>query len=126
MNEKNVAVVRAIGAGERKLGESADAIAATAPEGFDVSKRGAVADLVFAWLGVDKDSAPKQMDANKNKTDFGRGFGSLVSAVKSRLKDDGETTTVLRVTLSGEGGGSTTIPTDHALYAELVSLIVGE
>lgn len=43
--------------------------------------------------------------------------------IKALLKGDEAKPAVLRVTLSGEGGGSTTIPTDHPLYAELVALI---
>lgn len=40
-------------------------------------------------------------------------------------KADPDPTPVLRVTLSGTGGGSATIPTDHTLYAALVALVTG-
>lgn len=33
---------------------------------------------------------------------------------------------VLRVSLSGEGGGSTVVPNDHPLYADICALLAGE
>lgn len=83
---KNVATVRAIGAGERKLGETADEIVAANPD----ATREDATELVWAFVGG-KDGAPAQMDRSKQKTDFGRGFGSLVSAVRNRLTVKGDT-----------------------------------
>lgn len=83
---KNVATVRAIGAGERKLGETADAIVSGNPD----ATREQATELVWAFVGG-KETAPPQMDRSKQKTDFGRGFGSLVSAVRARLTVKGDT-----------------------------------
>lgn len=92
----NATVVRAIGAGERKLGETADMLAERAVseisdiDYFDSKSCAAAATAtVRAWLGDDADE--RQMNPDKSKTDFGRGFGSLVSAVKGRLKVAGAT-----------------------------------
>jgi hypothetical protein len=90
MNDSRIALVRAIGSGELKKAVAADEIAATAPEGFDASQRGAVAELVREWLGVTIETMPKQ-SKGQDKTPFGAGFGLLVSAVKSRLVEKGDT-----------------------------------
>lgn len=65
-------------------------------------------------------------DSQKRDTDYGTAHGSLVTAIKRALKDDSPSAPVMRVTLSGEGGGSTTVASDHPLYASLLALIAGE
>lgn len=89
----NAQIVRAIGAGERKLSEVADVLVTHANPNLGYGdKKIAAAEstrIVRAWLGDDADQ--RQMNPDKSKTDFGRGFGSLVSAVKNRLVVKGET-----------------------------------
>jgi hypothetical protein len=63
---------------------------------------------------------------NQRATDYGRGVDALVKAVKRLLTDDEDKPVTLRATLSGEGGGSVTIPADHALYTALVEMITAQ
>jgi hypothetical protein len=122
------ATVSAIGAGERKLGESADAIVAATPLDFDHTVRGAVANLLREH--VEDGQRTRGPAGGQVTTDYGRGFKSLESAVKNRLKARAETDenkpVVLRVALSGKDGGSTVVPADHPLYGALVELITGK
>lgn len=59
-------------------------------------------------------------------------FGNAVQAAGFGLRaaldkdEDADKPVTLRATLSGEGGGSTTIPADHPLYDAIVALIGGE
>lgn len=124
----NVAIVRTIGKGERMTAVAVPEIIATLPEGFDPKVRGAVADAVHAWACGD---APRPAVTTGGKgeqtpTDYGQGHATLVKAVKRALATPSNTGTVLRASLSGEGGGSVTIPEDSPLYAALVALIRGE
>jgi hypothetical protein len=83
---KNIATVKAIGAGERRLGETADMLVSEDSDTY-TDKKAASAEAtrrVWEYVGG-QDGAPAQKDRNKQPTDFGRGFGSLVSAVKNRL-----------------------------------------
>lgn len=93
-SKNNIAVVKSIGAGERKLHETADALVELAnPNLGYTDKKVASAEatrLVWEYVGG-KDGAPRQANPDKSKTDFGRGFGSLVSAVKNRLIVKGDT-----------------------------------
>jgi hypothetical protein len=50
-------------------------------------------------------------------------FGARFDAAVKRATPEAPKPVTLRATLSGEGGGSTTIPTDHPLYADIVALI---
>jgi hypothetical protein len=122
----NVSTVRAIGKGIRVTDTAVAEIVATLPADFDVKARGAVAAAVHAWACGD-DVIPAQRTGGKGgpRTDYGIGADALVSAVKRALSTKSDAV-VLRATLSGEGGGSVTIPTDHPLYAALVKLIAGE
>lgn len=121
----NLSTVKRIGTGVRLTEEAVPAIVASLPKDFDPAKRGAVADAVHAWACGDEPrpavkTGPK---GNQRATDYGRGVDTLVSAVKRALSADADKPVVLRATLSGEGGGSVTIPSDHALYAALVDMI---
>lgn len=51
----------------------------------------------------------------------------VAMVLKGALSSDkGNKPVVLRATLSGEGGGSVTIPTDSPLYAQIVAMIKGD
>lgn len=124
----NLNTVKRIGAGVRLTETAVPEIVATLPKGFDAEKRGAVAAAVVAWA-IGDGPEEKQMTGPKGAskpTDFGRGVNTLVKAVKRALNGDTDKPVTLRATLSGEGGGSTTIPTDHPLYAALVALITSD
>jgi hypothetical protein len=122
----NIDTVRAIGKGIRVSETAVAEIVASLPESFDSKARGAVAAAVHSWACGDS-PVPAQRTGGKGgpRTDYGIGADALTSAVKRALATSSDAV-VLRATLSGEGGGSVTIPTDHALYAELVKLISGD
>lgn len=121
----NVATVKKIGVGVRLTETAVPAILDSLPEGFDPKARGAVAEAVHAWACGDGDrpavkTGPK---GNQKTTDYGRGHDTLVAAVKRALSSAVEKPVTLRAVLSGEGGGSVTIPADHPLYGALVEMI---
>lgn len=62
------------------------------------------------------------------RTRFGNAVQAAGFGLRSALDKDEDAAkpVVLRASLSGEGGGSTTIPTDHPLYGAIVALIHGE
>lgn len=122
--------VKFVGAGERKSSEIVADIVAGLPETFDHTVRGAVAEVVHVWAAGSVEDAPavrKGKAGEQVVTDYGRGHETIVKAVKRALvkADDAPKARTLRVVLSGEGGGSTTIPEDHPLYAALVAMITG-
>lgn len=131
MNEnKNVATIRAIGKGERLSVEAATAIVASVPDTYDWTARGAVPSAIIAWSGgadVKQKTGPV---GQQTMTDFGLGVDKLRHAVRKVLNgdkdDDAPKPVVLRASLSGEGGGSTTIDPEHPLYNQIVALIQGE
>jgi hypothetical protein len=89
-------------------------------------KRAAVVRAVLEASGLWRDTPQK--DESGTRTPFGnvvQRFGARYDAAVKRAKGeaDADAAPVLRATLSGEGGGSVTIPADHALYAGLVALI---
>lgn len=90
---KNVATVKAIGRGERLLGATADEL--VGPNfGSLADKTAAAAEatrLVTEFVGDTKEQQSKRVGGKSVKTDFGAGFGSLVSAVKGRLLSKGAT-----------------------------------
>jgi hypothetical protein len=121
----NLSTVKRIGTGVRLTEEAVPEILASLPEGFDPSARGAVAEAVHSWACGDEERPAVKVGpkGSQRATDYGRGVDTLVAAVKRALSGDTDKPVVLRATLSGEGGGSVTIPNDHALYAALVDLI---
>lgn len=62
------------------------------------------------------------------RTRFGNAVQAAGFGLRSALDKDEDTDkpVTLRATLSGEGGGSTTIPADHPLYKDICALIAGE
>lgn len=125
----NLSTVTRIGAGVRLTATATEAIVASLPEGFDHKARGAVAEAVHAWACGDAERPPVKVGkaGEQRATDYGRGVDTLVKSVKRALSaNDAPGDPVMRVTLSGEGGGSATVPADHPLYAALVALITGD
>lgn len=128
-----IAAARAIGAAERKTDEIVPLIVADLPDGFDASKRGAVAEAVAVWITGEADAAarPRQRTGGKGEqttTDYGRGVDTLTRAVKRALKDTdtAPVEAVLRATLSGEGGGTVTVDMSTPLGQALLALIKGD
>lgn len=76
----------------------------------------------------------KDADGRKTRTRYGNAVQAAAAMMRKALDDiagDEETdetpkAAVLRVSLSGEGGGSTVVPADHPLYASIVALLAGE
>lgn len=87
-------------------------------------KRAAILKAVLTACGEWK-STP-QVGDDKARTPFGnvvQRFGARFDAAVKRVTPDEPKPVTLRAVLSGEGGGSTTIPADHPLYDALVTLI---
>lgn len=136
MTDKNITterveVVRSIGAHEAaaERGVASVANAVREAHGDTFAKRADAVAAVLAWIGIDAADAPAQRgpkgeDGKRPATNFGRGLDSVVRNLMRG--SDAPTAVVLRASLSGEGGGSVTIPTDHALYSQIVALIKGE
>lgn len=124
------AVVTSIGAAEVRADKAAEYVVSVTSDTYDWSARGAVPAAIRAALGVDKDNEPRQKTGPKGDqktTNYGRGFDTLSKRVTALVKGDtGEKPVVLRASLSGEGGGSVTIPADHPMYEALVALITGD
>lgn len=133
-----VAVVRSIGAAEVKCARVAAEIVEATADGYDWTARGAIAEVVHLWAtGTDdKSERPAQREKKtingeevNEVTNYGRGVNSLVAAIKRLVTDKDDDTPkprVLRVSLSGDGGGSTVVAEDHPLYAALVAMVTGE
>lgn len=126
----NVANVQIAGKGTRYAEGIARAVVAATPEEYDWTARGAVPAAIMAACGVTAENAPKQKTGpkgNQTLTDWGRGLDAVAKQVRALIKGDADPKpVVLRATLSGEGGGSTTIPADHPLYNAIVALIAGD
>lgn len=82
-----------------------------------------------AWLDTygnasDRKTGPVQK-SNGTRTRYGNAVQAAGKGLRNALPEDEQTPkeVVLRVSLSGEGGGSTTVPADHPLYADIVALL---
>lgn len=83
----------------------------------------ALANLAFPSLA----GTPQRVDGKRTK------FGNAVQAAGNGLRgalgkiesseEEEDTAPVLRVTLSGDGGGKAVIEEDHPLYGQIVDLI---
>lgn len=128
--ESRVSTVRKIGAGERLSAVVTEAVLSNLPEGFDHKADGAVAELVHNWINGDT-PAPAVTSGGK-RTDYGTGVNTIVTRIKRELNkaadaaDETPKPVVLRVSLSGEGGGSTVIEPSHPFYEALFALFTGE
>lgn len=82
----------------------------------------------LASLAYPNDEPTQKKDGKRTR--FGNavqaaGNGLRAALVKDDDTDDEPKPAVLRLSLSGEGGGSTTIEPTHPLYADLVAMIAG-
>lgn len=61
------------------------------------------------------------------RTRFGNAVQAAGNGLRSALPEEDKPAkpATLRVSLSGEGGGSTVVPEDHPLYAVLTAMITG-
>jgi hypothetical protein len=83
--------VSVIGKGNRYAAEMAVAVIAHVGTEYNWTVRGAVPAAIRSALGVTADTEPKQKigpAGDQRTTDYGRGFDSLASAVRSALKAD--------------------------------------
>lgn len=134
MSDSTIAVltlahVKRVGTDDNFRSARAQSVVDAAPEGFDWTARGAVPAAILSAMGLSEHPEPQKVGPKgaQKETVYGIGFRVLADAVRKIVKDDGAPKpAVLRVTMSGEGGGSTIVPVDHPLYAALVDLLASE
>jgi|SRR6478609_8034321 len=98
-----------------------------------VAENGITRDMIadtakeLASLAYPSDEPVQKTDGKRTR------YGNAVQAAAAMLRkviepdvDDAPKEVVLRVSLSGEGGGSTVVPADHPLYSSIVALLAGE
>lgn len=81
--------------------------------------------LALAVLAYPNDAPVQKKDGKRTR--FGNAVQAAGNGLRNALeKDDADPKpAVLRVSLSGEGGGTTVVPEDHPLHDALVALIAG-
>lgn len=78
----------------------------------------ALAALVTPVTAQTKDGA---------RTKYGNAVQAAASGLRKALpKSDEVKPQVLRISLSGEGGGSAVVPNDHPLYESILAMLAGE
>ena len=91
---------------------------------------GAANIVARQMLDLPADEPIKKGPAGQQKTTTnGRRIETLarwITRNADKADDDDDKPVVLRVSLSGQGGGTVTVPNDHPMYAELVALVTGE
>lgn len=124
-----------IGAAEVSTGVHAQSVIDLVGDTYDWTAKSAVATAVAAYVAAHGEPGQRTVvvtDENGEKkqraTNYGRGFDRVRKAVTALLaaQDDTPKSVVLRVSLSGEGGGTVTIDPEHEFYASLVALVKGE
>lgn len=128
-----IAAARTIGAGEVKAESIAGEIFVDLPTSFDHTARGAITGAIHAYLtGTDdKGSWPAVATGPKGeqvRTNYGRGVDAIGRQLRKLFAGSDEPKpAVMRVSLSGEGGGSVVIDADvdAELYAVLLGRIAG-
>lgn len=120
--------VSLIGKGERLTSEVAAAIVAFVGESYVWTERGAVPAAIDAYVSADGEAPAKSKGpkGEQRLTDYGRGCDRLRKAVAALVKGEPDAKpAVLRVSLSGEGGGTAVVPADAPaeVRAYLLSLI---
>jgi hypothetical protein len=76
----------------------------------------------LAVLAYPNDAPVQKKDGVRTR--FGNAVQAAGNGLRSALpEDDAAKKIALRVTLSGEGGGSATVPTDHPLYESILAII---
>lgn len=124
-----------IGAAEVSTGVHAQNVIDFVGDTYDWTAKSAVATAVAAYVAAHGEPGQRTVtvtdengERKQRATNYGRGFDRVRKAVAAILKgqDDTEKPVVLRVSLSGEGGGTVTIDSDHEFYETLVALIKGE
>lgn len=82
-----VASLKSVGKGIRLTKMITDEIVANLPENFDPNKRGAVVALVHAWACPDG-NIPAVATKGGERTDYGTGVNTVVTAIKRALADE--------------------------------------
>ena len=122
------AQVTLIGKGTRLTSEVAADIVANTPAEYDWTARGAVPKAIDAYVAGTGTVPVKQRGGKGEQTltDYGRGCDTLRKAVAALVKDNGPKTPTLRVTLSGEGGGSSVVPMDSDLGKAILAFLADQ
>ena len=85
---------------------------------------------VLASLAYPED-APVQtetIDGRKTRTRYGNAVQAAAAMLKKVIEDEDAPVkpTALRVSLSGEGGGSAKVPADHPLYPQIIAFLADQ
>lgn len=87
-----------------------------------------VKDHAFALAVLSYPNDAPVQKKNNQRTRFGNAVQMAAAGLRRALPET-ETDAkpaVLRVSLSGEGGATVTVPSDHEMYAALVEMVTGQ